>query len=250
MSDGDAERVGPRIIEEAQPLVEASGFRTYALRGSNVLPKRDPTADEESRMVDHVVYEVEAICGLIRTFAHDAAHDLREFEPRTRAYFKAEALVAAYLLHVRVLDDFFYRDEIDKPHLPRSTDPEFRTYDGRAWLRRPDDVLAHDLVENLDSWLASRPPRPRVLEEVRSRINKSLLHLSWHRLDPEAWMPGHDPNVKRQSWDPTPPYLALRNALEAFLGCVPARLEIELAEPVRSALTWPDTLPEGAAIIE
>jgi hypothetical protein len=195
-------------------------------------------------MVEHVVYEIEQVAGLLRACVRDAITETRPMARGTRSYLHAQALVTSYLLHIRTLDEFLYRDQLIQPVRIQRGDPEFGSYAERPWMRRPDDVLAIDLVEDPRRWIEVRPHRSSALGEVRNRINKALIHLDWARVDANAWLPGHSASSKEQTYDPNPPYLALREALRVFFGCVPETLGPTLVEPATAALDGPVDLPE------
>ena len=46
----------------------------------------------------------------------------------------------------------------------------------------PDDVVAGDFFPGPGQWEGIRPPMPKVIEENRYRLNKSLAHISYSRL--------------------------------------------------------------------
>ncbi len=46
----------------------------------------------------------------------------------------------------------------------------------------PDDVVAGDFFPGPGQWEAIRPPMPKVIEDNRERLNKTLAHISYSRL--------------------------------------------------------------------
>ncbi len=65
----------------------------------------------------------------------------------------------SFLIHVRNLRDFLYGAGTN-----------------------PDDVVAGDFFPGLGQWEAIRPPMPKVIEDNRERLNKTLAHISYSRL--------------------------------------------------------------------
>jgi hypothetical protein len=235
---------GPPILEQPPPMRDAPGFEGHVVIGDRVLPRRQADTHQQRLMVEHVLYEIEQVAGLLRACIRDASTEARTLARGTRSYIHGQALVTSYLLHVRTLDDFLYRDQLIDPLVIHRGAPEFGSYAERPWLRRPDDVLAIDLVEDPRRWIGARPHRSTALAEVRTRINKAVIHLDWARVDPNAWLPGHNASIKEQTYDPNAPYVALREALQVFLECVPETLGPILVEPAIAALDGPAGLPD------
>ena len=70
------------------------------------------------------------------------------------------ALLEAFLIHTRVLSDFFFLDP-----------------------KRSDDVSAKHFFNNEDTWHPNRKEECPYIEENYERINKALTHLSYSRLN-------------------------------------------------------------------
>jgi hypothetical protein len=71
------------------------------------------------------------------------------------------AMLESFLLHARTLRDFFLDDK----------------------KKRPDDVLAGDFFEVFETWTEARPSLGPYLSQNKKRLDKSLAHISYARLD-------------------------------------------------------------------
>jgi len=75
------------------------------------------------------------------------------------ADFYHNLVVESFVIHARVLIDFFY---------------------GKR--QHPDDMIAKDFFSEDVDWVNIRPPLTRVLQEAKTKANKQLAHLSFTRL--------------------------------------------------------------------
>lgn len=101
---------------------------------------------------------------------------------------EGSALLESFLLHVRNLRDFLFRDSSN----------------------HKDDVLAVDYFILQEDWRKIRPPMGKYLNGLRERINKALAHISYTRLDyrmDKLW------NVEQIKNDLTLPWNAFLNAI-------------------------------------
>jgi hypothetical protein len=73
---------------------------------------------------------------------------------------KGSALLETFLLHVRNIRDFLYKDE-----------------------SKNDDVLAIHYFKNPEEWKMLRPPIGDYLNGIKERLNKALAHISYTRLE-------------------------------------------------------------------
>jgi len=70
------------------------------------------------------------------------------------------ALLESFVIHARVLIDFFY-----------------------ALNPQKDDVIAEDFLSSPDVWRNERPKLSERLSEAKERANKHLAHLTYQRVD-------------------------------------------------------------------
>jgi hypothetical protein len=89
----------------------------------------------------------------------------------------ARALLESFLIHVRVLTDFFYPE-----HHYKKVD-----------RKKHDDIMAKNFFELPDKWSKIRPPKSDNLNEAETRANKLLAHLTYTRLtttqEESRWKP-------------------------------------------------------------
>lgn len=95
---------------------------------------------------------------------------------------EANALLEAFILHVRVVIDFLYNDS-----------------------PMPDDIVATDFFDAPEEWTNIRPPMSEALSTAKKRSNKELAHLTYKRLDipPEG-----------KEW----PYIEIRDAITSVVN--------------------------------
>lgn len=112
---------------------------------------RPHRTDEELNraLQDHVSYEITAL---------DAAYRLMLERGRAHTAEESRLLLEAFLIHVRILVDFFYVDSTNK-----------------------DDMIAQDFLPSSTDWASIRPAFPVDLDELRTAINKLLAHLTYSR---------------------------------------------------------------------
>ena len=178
-------------------------------------------------MSEHLRYEIEAASALAISAGVDGRSALRDLPPLTKDWWIGNALVEAYLVHLRVLDEFFYGDFIaarkarERPRVVRL---------------HPDAVAALDFVRDAQAWLDQRPQRDLSTERLFDRIDRSLAHLNWRRTV-GGWQPEHQPGGKEQTWSLWQPWDSLRPTLEVFLDHVnEQRLCEDFIPRVRTAL--------------
>ena len=114
----------------------------------------------------------------------------------------ASVYLECFLLHARVLDDFFYKDTCNELH--------------------KDDVLAWQYFESLDEWNRIRPTSGSYLKKNRDRLNKSLAHLTYARIKYER---------DGKGWDHEQIFDEIENLWNIFLRGVPEHARIQF-EPV------------------
>ena len=100
------------------------------------------------------------------------------------------ALLESFLIHGRILIDFFYP--------PKSS--------------RPDDVLASDYFDDIGDWGKIRPTRSEGLDRVKKRADKELAHLTYVRLDV---------TTETKGWDFIEIANEIQRLMEIFLKKVP-----------------------------
>ena len=91
------------------------------------------------------------------------------------------ALLESLLIHARILTDFFF------------TDPS-----------REDDVSAKHFFHNEEDWRVDFKTECPYLYENRQRLNKSVAHLSYSRIEYESdkeWQYGRISNELHSIWD-------------------------------------------------
>ena len=93
----------------------------------------------------HLLYEIDMLLGTQKLLASDP----------TNLVIK-NALLESFGIHLRSLDDFFYKDAILK------------------------DVTAKDYVRN---WKDKRPMKSPTFDDAANRVDKEIAHLTYHRLD-------------------------------------------------------------------
>jgi len=98
-----------------------------------------------------VAYEIAAL---------ELTHELYQ---GTRDRFVFEA----FLIHVRALRDFFWSE-------PRSGS-------------RASDVLAEQFFTHVGTWRRTKGQKDKVIVETWNPINRQLSHLTWHRIDRDAF---------------------------------------------------------------
>ena len=106
---------------------------------------RSPTKLKEA--AEHVQYEINRLI------------DAQELLSRNLSPALTNLVLESFLIHVRNLDAFFYN--------PR---------------KNRNDVLAEDFYPDASEWAENRPQLPKVIKENRTRLHRSLAHLSYSRL--------------------------------------------------------------------
>lgn len=166
--------------------------------------------------MDHVVYEVEQLHGLIVRFREIGEHD-REHGERDLDYLDMatrNAQVDSFAIHVRALVDFLY--------------------DQRG---KDTDVIASDYVPT--GW--TPPKQPESLRSVKPRVGKEIAHMSYRRVgmtdEQRQWryvQVWHDLStilrafVAKASTDLLPKEVTL-----SILACLPPK-----AERLRLVTSW------------
>lgn len=107
----------------------------------------------------------------------------------------------SFLVHARNLNEFYHAQtnyrEGNRPRPPRN-----------------DDIIAEDFFDDLTAW--NPPPATRLSDELISRINQRLAHLTYHRT-----------LGNRNDYDYADIYNKLTAAREAFLKIAPpTRLDL------------------------
>ena len=131
-------------------------------------------------IASHVAYEIEMFFRTIDRLEHDLGKDVVEDNQR----------IEAALLHARVIYDFLFV-------LPRSGSP---------------DVSARHFFDDPSMWEPKVTEHCPYLAERRERLNRSVPHLSYDRLNYE----------KDKDWDLHAAATELKGAWECFLAALPA----------------------------
>lgn len=169
-------------------------------------PQQQPR-ERRRRMAEHLLYEIEACNAAALLLASDGRSSLRDFPKRSKEWWGGNAYAEAFLLHVRPLDEFFYKDVIEAT----KAEPPL----GRVVLHS-NDVTALTFVRDQQEWLTDRPPRPDLVRRAFKRINRTILHLSWQRLSPN-WDNDYNAFAKGQEWPVWDVWDALQPTIKAFL---------------------------------
>jgi hypothetical protein len=106
------------------------------------------------------------------------------------------ALLESFLIHVRVLTDFFYPERCHK----------------KVDQKKHNDIMAKNFFELPDRWSKIRPPKSDSLNEAETRANKLLAHLTYTRLTT---------NQEESRWKPEKIANELEKVLDIFLQNVP-----------------------------
>ncbi len=131
------------------------------------------TQKQQRGIAEDVLYEWEMVCWTFQTICRTIPGAVVMHEPgepllkvccclgTSRYEREASALLEPFLLHVRNIREFLYNDG----------------------AKKKDDVLALDFFDNPDDWTKKRPPIGAYLKSIRERLNKSLAHITYARLD-------------------------------------------------------------------
>ena len=102
------------------------------------------------------------------------------------------ALLESFLMHVRVLIDFFYNDN-----------------------PRDDDIIAEHFFPIPNEWINIRTTKSKTLCEAKNRAHKLLAHLTYTRLST---------TLDTKKWDLIKITNEIENVLQVFLQRVPKDL--------------------------
>jgi len=191
-----------RAPDEGSSLVASYGAANWT-----VARPRDESRQRCKRLAEHVLYEIEACSAASSLVAADGRSSWRDFPPRSKEWWAGNVYLESFLVHLRSLDEFFYKDLIEatKAEPPLS----------HVELHR-SDVTALSFVREQQEWLTARPARPSQLQRSYKRINRTIQHLSWQRLS-SSWDEDHNPFVKSQDWSVWSVWDALKPTIRAFL---------------------------------
>lgn len=121
------------------------------------IDRRTPTSEELKSMSVHLMYEYAMLDGLARKLAKGEDEELVN-----------NALLEAFLIHTRVLLEFFFPAHV-----------------------REGDVVASDYLGSEKAWETIRGDLPGELVEIRKRVGKEVAHLTLQRLrippDEKRW---------------------------------------------------------------
>lgn len=191
--------------DETNSLVVSYGAASWT-----IARPRDESRQRRKRLAEHVLYEIEACSAASSLVAADGRSSARDFPPRGKRWWAGNFYLEAFLLHLRSLDEFFYKDVIEATKV----EPPLRHVE----LHR-SDVTALSFVRGQQEWLAARPARPDQLRRSYRRINRTIQHLSWQRLS-SSWDEDHNPFAKSQDWSVWGVWDALKPTIQAFLDHV------------------------------
>lgn len=104
------------------------------------------------------------------------------------------ALIESFLIHARVLIDFFYV----KSRLEANPNTNIRS----------SDVIAEDFLEKPNNWWSICPEKSPELEEVNPKVGKQVAHLTYDR----SYI-----TVKGKKWDIGRIYYALVDVIFVFI---------------------------------
>lgn len=170
-----------------------------------------PPHPQAQQIATHIAYEVEMLFRTIDRLERDRGKDVVEDNRR----------IEAVLLHARVIYDFLFTD-------PRPSKP---------------DVSAKHFFDSPKQWTGDPATLCPYLTAERERLNRSVPHLSYDRLQYE----------KSKSWDLHSVGSELKLAWEQFLAHLPAarRGWLTITRPP-DPMPYPpftDMLPRGSSCV-
>src|SRR6266545_1252002 len=122
------------------------------MRKRNRPPRQRPSSQDLQGLSAHVAYECDMLIGTAAKLLESPPGDVIE----------QNALIESFLLHVRQLHQFFYRDQ-------------------RRW---DTDILAIDYGP---AWPSARPADSAVLKELSTVVGSKVAHLTVPRLQKESY---------------------------------------------------------------
>lgn len=171
----------------------------------------------------HILYEVEALADIKRTLFFDGRYDERDFPAGSIRRARGNGLLEAFVMHMRCLDDFLYKDQVALKGKTVAAAPPGEPV---GVLKIDGDcVIALDFVRDPQDWIDMRPPRPSVIDKARRQTNQHLIHLDWRRIDSQAVLAA-DAYEKGQTWPIEELFDAIAPAIEAFAGHVSQELVV------------------------
>jgi len=114
------------------------------------MPREKRTDQDLQEVSDHLYYEI----WMLTSLAHGIKSGIAGEGPI------ANALLEAFVTHVRVLIDFLYNES-----------------------PQPDDVIAEDYFSSSEEWRKIRTGFSKLLKQTKHRAGKEVAHLTYARLD-------------------------------------------------------------------
>ena len=149
-----------------------------------VSSRRKRTKKQLKAMSKHLAYEVQMLAWLERTL------------PATDDDLLNNALLESFVMHTRVLLDFFFLS-----------------------TTRDSDIVASDYFESVERWETVRGELPSELANVRQRVGKEMAHLTLERLDVTS---------DKKPWN----FAAIAGAIGSVLERFASAVDPELLDPL------------------
>jgi hypothetical protein len=113
---GLGSRARAAIADRVGCIAQQHGIRLLVAERNGELwevPERSRVDPAVARPMSlHILYEVEALADIKRALFFDGRYDERDFPPGSIRRTRGNGLLEAFVMHVRCLDDFLYKDHV------------------------------------------------------------------------------------------------------------------------------------------
>lgn len=184
-----------------------------------IMRRRPLPLDRVSPFSDHLGYAVSAFSAYSLLAAFFGDHPRNLAERGSDDWWKGQALLMSYLVIARELDSFLYPEVSAHTSGSRFARP---TIELDSWRNR-DTVTSFDFVQDAAAWIDSRPPRPTELTDIRTSINRQVIHFDLSRTEPREENPEVVPPKERQ-WE----IGAIWNLIRPSLGLLEENFDKDL----------------------